>query len=96
MFYANNRRGAVTARLVQKPIDLHGDPFAPPIVMASVTGVHGVDVREATTTEIVNPAIDAAKSFYFAELEFSVGESGRAGGTVLGVQIDVRPTCSPH
>jgi hypothetical protein len=57
MFYANNRRGAVTARLVQKPIDLHGDPFAPPIVMASVTGVHGVDVREATTTEIVNPAI---------------------------------------
>jgi hypothetical protein len=88
----NDADSQVIARLVKKPIVTTSGPFNPPIIMAAVaTGVASgtTNVAVKTDTTIKQPVISTATAFYFVELEL-----GSNLLEVLGVQIDVRPTCT--
>ena len=87
----NDSDVGVTARLLKKKIDLTAPPFDDPVEMAKViTGgpFFNANVRKKIDTTIVEPILDLRNAFYFVELEFP-----DATLDVLGVQIEVKPTC---
>lgn len=60
----------------------------PAFVMATVQSAGSANVvGRKITKAITHPKINSLRSFYYVELEGNVNEN------VLGVQIDVRPTC---
>lgn len=77
----------VTARLLRKPFVAGGNAFSPPVVMAALTSAGAVDgVRRLVDTTISNPALSLT-SFYSVEVEME------STLQLVGLQIDVRPTC---
>lgn len=79
----------LAATLKRKRFSLGNDALVEPIVMASVQSADGVSdaARRARTRDINQPKINAANSFYYVEI------NGNVNHNLLGVQIDVRPTC---
>lgn len=90
LYHDINAQDTLIARLVRKPVVVGGDPFLPPQIMAEVRSAPGVPdaVRRATTTAITSPTITQGRAFYYVEVEAPTFNLN-----VLGVQIDVRPTC---
>lgn len=88
----NDADSAITARLLKKNIVLDGFVFDPPIQMARVTtgvAVGAIGVRSKTDVSIAQPLINLRNAFYYVELTL-----GSNLLEVLGVQIEVNPTCS--
>jgi hypothetical protein len=85
-----NAADAITARLIRKAFVNGGNPLHFNIVMASVSSAAGVPntVRLATTMAINSPVILKGNSFYYVEVLVPT-----VNLNLLGVQIDVRPTC---
>jgi hypothetical protein len=90
VYQDTNASETLTASLKQKKFAVGGATFGAPVTMASVsTGAGAVNtVRKATTSAITNPKITAGNSFYYVEID-----QANINLNVLGVQIDVRPTC---
>jgi hypothetical protein len=88
----NDSDFGITARLMKKAIVVGGSPFDAPVEMAKAFTLGSFAtavVGKRTDTTIAQPVINTNAAFYYVELEF--------GGTTLealGVQIDVRPSCS--
>jgi len=88
----NDTSFTIVARLLKKPIVVGGNAFEVPTEMAKAsTGAAFTTqfVAKRHDTTIVDPVINLNSSFYYVELEIT--------GTlveILGVQIDVRPSCS--
>jgi hypothetical protein len=80
----------VTAQLVRKRIALGSSAFAAANVIAQVRTV-GAEafMRRASTTNIAPRTVNTAEAFYFVEIDFPEDLI-----EVVGVQIDVRPTCT--
>jgi hypothetical protein len=90
LYHDRNANDTLIARLVRKPVVVGGNPFGSPEIMAEVRSASGVPdiVRRATTTKITSPTITKGRAFYYVEVEAPTFNLN-----VLGVQIDVRPTC---
>jgi hypothetical protein len=90
LYHDVNAQDTLTARLVRKPFAVGGDPFSSPVIMAEVSSASEVSdtVRRATTTAITSPTITKGRAFYYVEVEAPTFNLN-----MLGVQIDVRPTC---
>jgi hypothetical protein len=79
----------VTASLFRKTFAAGGNAFDPPIRMARAQtsgAANGIQVVSDNT--ITRPQVGTANSFYFVALTVPANTL-----EVLGVQIDVRPTC---
>jgi hypothetical protein len=90
IYHDINANDTLTARLVRKPFTVDGNPFSRPVIMATVRSASGVPdtVRRATTTNIRSRTIGKGRAFYYVEIEAPTFNLN-----ILGVQIDVRPTC---
>lgn len=90
IYHDINGNDTLTARLVRKPFTIGGDPFSSPQIMATVRTANGVPdtVRRATTTAITSPTVRKGNAFYYVEIA-----APTINLNVLGVQLDVRPTC---
>jgi len=91
LIYQDTNGGeTLKASLKQKRFVVGGATFHVPVTMASVSTAAGTvsTIRKATTSAITNPTITAANSFYYVEID-----QANVNLNVLGVQIDVRPTC---
>ncbi len=87
-----NQNDAITARLRRKAFTVGGNAFAAPQTMATVASTNTTNMnatQRSTTTAITNPVINDTSAFYYVELTVPT-----INLRVLGVQIDVRPTCS--
>lgn len=85
-----NQADTITARLFRKTYTVGGDPFAAPLVIATVKSAAPVvnTVRVATTNVIQGPVITAVRSFYYIEVDLAT-----VNLNVLGFQIVYKPTC---
>lgn len=85
-----NANDAIVARLKRRAFTVNGAPFATPAILAVVSSAAGTPntVRKATDTTIVTPIVNEASAFYYVELTIPT-----VNLNILGVQIDVRPTC---
>jgi len=90
VYHDINANDSLTARLVRKTFTIGGAPFSSPEIMATVSTAAGAldTVRRVTTAAITSPTIRKGNSFYYVEIE-----APTINLNVLGVQIDVRPTC---
>lgn len=91
VYHDVNANNAITARLFRKAFAHNtSNAFNPPTLMAVVNSAAGVSnlARKATTTAIASGVIAKQNSFYYVEVTFPT-----INMNVLGVQIDVRPTC---
>jgi hypothetical protein len=87
----NDADFGITAQLIKKKIVVGDNPFTPPIVMAKVaTGAAAATagVKTKSDNTIRQAVIDLANAFYYVELTIPATTL-----EVLGVQIDVRPSC---
>lgn len=85
-----NNADTMTARLFRKTYAIGGNPFAAPVLMATVKSAAGVvsTVRVATTNVILFPTINALGSFYYIEVDIPTSNLN-----LLGFQIVNKPTC---
>lgn len=85
-----NQADTMTARLFRKTYTVGGNPFAAPVVIATVKSAAGVvnTVRVATTNVINAPAITAVRSYYYIEVDIPTTNLN-----ILGFQITYKPTC---
>lgn len=91
IYHDVNASENITARLLRKNFTVgQGGVFANPVVMATVQSAAGTPnvVRRATTTAIASPVIGKNSSFFYVEVEVPT-----INLNLLGVQIDVSPTC---
>jgi hypothetical protein len=90
VYHDINAGDAMVATLKRKIFNLGGSPFNFNTVMASVQSAAGTPntVRRATDNTIFSPVINTANSFYFVQIDVPT-----VNLNILGVQIDVRPTC---
>jgi hypothetical protein len=86
-----NAADTMVATLKRKVFNVGGSPFNLNTVMASVQSAAGTPdtVRRATDNTIFSPVINTANSFYFVQIDVPT-----VNLNILGVQIDVRPSCS--
>lgn len=79
----------LTARLFRKLAIIGGNPFDPPVLMASVSSSGAAaTTRRAATAIIVQRVINNTNSLYYVEIDFPLTTL-----EALGVEIDVQPTC---
>lgn len=90
VYHDVNASDTLTARLIRKGYTAGGNPFAAPIVMASVVSAAGTPntVRIASDPTIVSPTIQNGFAFYYVQVNAPTFNLN-----LLGVRIDVRPTC---
>jgi len=81
----------VTARLLKKAVVIGGQTtFDDATVMARVRSAGAAaEMRRKSTRKITEPGIDTADAFYFVELELPENLI-----EVVGVQVEVKKTCS--
>jgi hypothetical protein len=87
-----NANDPITARLKRKAFTVGGNAFAAPQTMATAVSANTTNMnltQRATTTAITNPVINDTSAFYYVELTVPT-----INLRVLGVQVDVRPTCT--
>jgi hypothetical protein len=91
VIFRDNDALNITAKLKKKPFTLGTDTaFDPPVTMAQVSSSGGsMNTRRAATTAVTQRLIDTQRAFYYVELD--VPEA--ANIDVLGMQINVKPTC---
>lgn len=85
-----NQQDTMTVRLLRKSYAVGGDPFAAPVVLATLKSAAGVvnTVRVATTNAIHAPTITPLRSFYYIEADIVTTNLN-----LLGFQIVYKPTC---
>ncbi len=91
LVYRDNDALNITAKLMKKPFTI-GTPtaFDPPVTMARVSSVGASqNTRKAVDLTVTQPLIDTDSAFYYVELNVPDG----ANIEVLGMQVNVRPTC---
>ena len=90
IYQDKNDADTIVAQLKRKIFVEGGNPFNNPRVLATVQSAPGVveTTRIARTTTIASPIITNANSFYYVEINAQTFNMN-----VVGVQIDVRPTC---
>jgi hypothetical protein len=87
-----NANDPITARLKRKAFTVGGNAFAAPQTIATTVSANTTNmnaIQRSTTTAITNPVISDTSAFYYVELTLPT-----INLRVLGVQIDVRPTCT--
>jgi hypothetical protein len=87
----NDTDFGITAKLMKKRIQIGNTPFVPAVTIARVvTGnaAAAAGVQRRSDATINQPTIDLVRGFYYVELTVPATTL-----EVLGVQIDVRPTC---
>ena len=87
----NDSDFGITAKLMKKRVQIGNTPFVPAVTIARVvTGnaAAAAGVQRRSDATINQPTIDLMRGFYYVELTVPA-----ATLEVLGVQIDVRPTC---
>jgi hypothetical protein len=90
VYHDINGTGSMTVQLKRRIFVINGNPFATPLVMASVQSAGGVfDIVRVATDNTVNfPVINTSNAFYYVELRAPTNNLN-----LIGVQIDVRPSC---
>jgi hypothetical protein len=87
----NDTDFGITAKLMKKRVQIGNTPFVPAVTIAKVdtgTTAAAAGVQRRSDTTINQPTVDLVRGFYYVELTVPA-----ATLEVLGVQIDVRPTC---
>ena len=92
VYHDVNNNDAMTASLVKKGFATGKPAFNPPTIMATVATAPGVRdvVRKVTTRAISSRTISKGNAFYYALIE-----APTVNLNILGVLIDVRPSCPP-
>ena len=89
MVYRDFDSNDITARLLKKTYAIGGSAFTPPVVMATLQTTGSVDaVRRKTATNINQPIISFARTFYYVEVTIPFQAL-----QVMGLEIDFRTTC---
>ena len=90
--YRDNDALNITAKLMKKTFTIGtATAFDPAVTMAQVSSAGGnMNTRRAVTSAITQPLIDTVRAFYYVELDVPDG----ANIEVLGMQINVQPTCT--
>jgi hypothetical protein len=91
MVYSDiNNSDSMVARLKRRTFGFNNPTFAAPLTMATVQSAAGTSdtTRRAITTAIAQPVINKNAAFYYVEVDIPTFNL-----RLLGVQIDVRPTC---
>jgi hypothetical protein len=81
---------AMVATLQRKPFGGNQDPFLPPTIMAAVQSAAGTPniIRRVNDTTIASPIINDTAAFYFVQVDIPTTNLN-----LIGVQIEVKPTC---
>ena len=91
VYHDINNTDPLVARLMKKKFKVGEDAFSAPVVMATVSSGPGVvdAARRASTTNVASRTIQKKNAFYYVEVD-----SQTIHLNIIGVQIDVRSTCS--
>jgi hypothetical protein len=91
VYHDVNANDAMVATLKRKALNLGGTPFNLNTVMALVQSQPGTPdtMRRVTDNTILSPVINTASAFYFVQVDVPT-----VNLNIIGVQIDVRPSCS--
>jgi hypothetical protein len=86
-----NAADIMVAHLKRRAFGLNQTTFAPPATLATVSSAGANTqnvVRRANDTTIANPVVNDAAAFYYVEVDIPTFNL-----RLLGVQVEVKPTC---